>query len=195
MSETVPTFEQKTRAAEQAAAHETLLPAHHETAATNHKVESVAERHAKASEAAQTAHHEAHNHNPLEQLQAAETAAAAPTRHMINKELKDVTLRRELQHIQRHESPVVRRFSRLVHQPAIRVVSETAGKTVSRPSGLLGGGLVAFLGTSTYLYLANHIGFTYNSGVFIALFAGGFILGLCLELAVHLATASRRKVD
>jgi hypothetical protein len=75
------------------------------------------------------------------------------------------------------------------------VASEAAGRTVSRPSGLLGGGLVAFLGTTGYLYLARHIGFTYNYLVFLLLLAGGFILGVSLELLVHLATGSRRDSD
>jgi len=45
---------------------------------------------------------------------------------------------------------------------------------------LLGGGILALLGTSSYLYLAKHIGFTYNYSVFLILFFGGFILGLSL---------------
>ena len=86
-------------------------------------------------------------------------------------------------------------MSRVIHQPVVRVTSEAIGKTVSRPSGLLGGGLVALMGTSIYLYLANHLGFKYNYGVFLCLFVVGFGLGLVLELAVYLATASRRKAD
>jgi hypothetical protein len=184
MSETLHNFETETLAAE----HETLIPAHAERT----HFESAAERHGKAVEAAQTARHEATTTNQFEQFQAAETAAAAPTRHMIDSELKSVTLRRELQHVRRRLPKYARPFSKLVHQPVIRTVSEAAGKTVSRPSGLLGGGLLAFIGTSSYLYLAKHIGFQYNSGVFVLLFVTGFVLGLGLELLVHIATKSRR---
>ncbi|MDB5170855.1 MAG: hypothetical protein JWO35_549 [Candidatus Saccharibacteria bacterium] len=130
----------------------------------------------------------------IEDLKAAsEQAAPAVQPKQINRELKNITLKRELNQIQRKLPAPKRALSKIVHQPVIRAVSETAGKTVSRPSGLLGGGLVAFLGTSGYLYLAKHLGFEYNSFVFVALFAGGFVVGLVLELLVHLATAGHRK--
>lgn len=118
----------------------------------------------------------------------------SPVNHpmQINRELKSITLKRELNQVQR-ELPAHRRaLSKVVHQPAVRVISESAGKTISRPSGLLGGGLVAFLGTSSYLFLAKHLGFEYNSFVFLVLFAGGFVFGLILELLVHMATAKHR---
>jgi hypothetical protein len=130
--------------------------------------------------------------NPLEALQAAEKASQPATPSHINRELKQITLRRELQRLRRQLPAPQRLLSRAVHQPVIRAISQAVGQTVSRPSGLLGGGLVAFLGTSSYLYLARHIGFTYNYLVFLLLLAGGFILGLGLELLVHLATRSRR---
>ena len=106
----------------------------------------------------------------------------------INTALRKITLSRTLHSIQRRENVADRTLSKVVHQPAVRVVSETAGNTVSRPSGILGGGLVAFTGSLVYLYLAKHIGFEYNFGVFLILFAGGFVLGLTLELLVHAAT-------
>jgi hypothetical protein len=132
--------------------------------------------------------------NPLERLQAAEQSPQAAPQH-INRELKQITLRRELQYIRRQLPAPQRALSKIVHQPAVRAVSENAGKTVSRPSGLLGGGLVALIGTSSYLYLAKHIGFTYNYGVFLVLFVAGFAVGLGLELLVHLATSRRRKAS
>jgi len=133
--------------------------------------------------------------NPLEQLAAREQAAQPITPREVNRELKKITLRRELQQVRRKLSAPERAFSRLIHQPVISAVSETTGKTVSRPSGLLGGGLVAFLGTIAYLYLAHHTGFRYNYLVFLFLLVGGFIIGLILEYTVYLATRSRRPHD
>jgi len=127
--------------------------------------------------------------NPLERLQASEKAAQPAVPTHINQELKSITLRRELQQLRRQLPAPQRALSKLIHQPIIRAVSEATGQTVSRPSGLLGGGLVAFIGTSGYLYLARHQGFTYNYTVFLALFVGGFALGLLLEFFVHLATS------
>jgi hypothetical protein len=112
---------------------------------------------------------------------------------LVSDDLKQTNTRQAIVRLQRQESLPTRTFSRLVHQPVVRTISAVADKTVSRPSGLLGGGLVAFMGTSAYLYLANHIGFSYNYLVFLLLLAAGFALGLALELLVHLATASRRR--
>jgi hypothetical protein len=133
--------------------------------------------------------------NAVEQLQAAEAAAAPVQPSVINRQLKQITLRRELKQLQRKETPAERALSRLMHQPVVRTVSEAASQTVSRPSGLLGGSLTAFMGTSAYLYLSKHFGFQYNYLMFLLLLATGFIFGLLLELMVHLATANQRHYD
>ena len=130
--------------------------------------------------------------DPLQRLQAAEKAAepAAPT--FVNADLKKVTLQREIQAIRRKLPATQRALSRVVHQPVVRAISEVTGKTASRPSGLLGGGLVAFLGSAVYLYMTKHVGFSYNYFVFLLLFVGGFGIGLALELVVWALTARRR---
>jgi len=173
--------------------HEHLIE-HAETAETATKAKH--ERHQQLTEARQEARQEAESDDQtLDKLKAAETVPTPAEPQQINRELRKITLRRELQHIRRKLPTSQRVLSRVIHQPTVRVISQAAGKTVSRPSGLLGGGLVALLGTSAYLYLAEHFGFTYNYFVFLTLFVGGFIIGLALELLVYLATASRRKID
>lgn len=129
-----------------------------------------------------------------EHLNAAEKPSQPPINSYVDQELKAITLRRELNLIRRKLPAPQRALSKVIHQPAVRAVSEGAGRTVSRPSGLLGGGITALLGTSAYLYLANHIGFRYNYGVFLVLFAGGFLLGLIIELAVKLARGKHRNL-
>jgi hypothetical protein len=167
-----------------------LLRAHTEAPKTAEKDPAVA-----ALEARQEIRHMQTESNPLEQLEAAE-AAPEPSQHtVINRQLKQITLRRELKQLQRKESRPERVLSRLIHQPAVRALSETAGQTISRPSGLLGGSLTAFVGTTGYLYSARHYGWRYNYLVFLFLMAAGFGLGLVLELLVHLATAGRRQHD
>ncbi len=130
--------------------------------------------------------------NPIEALQAAEKASQPTAPTVIDRQLKQITKNRLLMNIQRKLPAPQRAFSKVIHQPVVRAISETAGKTVSRPSGLLGGGIVAFIGTTAYFYMAQHIGFTYNYLIVILLMVGGFALGLILELAVYIATASRR---
>lgn len=141
---------------------------------------------------AETAHEDA-SQAVAESLKAAESTTAAPTPTAISRDLKNITLKREMNSIQRQENLPQRTLSKVIHQPVIRAVSEAASNSVSRPSGILGGGIVAFIGTSAYLYLAKHLGFEYNFVVFLVLFAGGFIVGLVLELLVHMASVSRRK--
>lgn len=133
--------------------------------------------------------------NPVEELQAAEKAARPKQSLHVNRELKNITLNRELTSIRRQLSTPQRALSKVIHQPVIRAVSEPLGKTVSRPSGLLGGGLMAFIGTTAYLVLARHSGMRYQYSVFLVMFFGGFIVGLVLELAVYAATSSRRHAN
>jgi len=137
----------------------------------------------KARAVAETAEQD----DPLARMEASETEAAKQTPVAPpNSSLKKLTLQRELQDIQRKESAPVRALSKFIHQPVIRAASEVAGKSVSRPSGLLGGGIAAFLGTSIYLYLAYHIGFTYEPSVFVFLLVVGFVAGVTVEMLARL---------
>ncbi len=173
---------------------EKLLTASAETAETAAQAKQEQQR--QLHEARQEAREEAKpDTKTLEALKTSGTAPASVEPRQINRELRKITLRRELQHIRRKLPASQRALSRVIHQPTIRAISEATGKSVTRPSGLLGGGLVALLGTTTYLLMAKHYGFTYNYFVFLVLFVGGFIIGLVLELLVYLATSSRRKID
>jgi hypothetical protein len=127
-----------------------------------------------------------------EALDEAEKPADAPAPQIVTRESKKAGLRQELKRLQRQEKLPARTLSKVVHQPVIRAASEVAGKSLTRPSGLLGGGLVAFLGTASYVYFTRHIGLQYNYFIFIALFIGGFAIGLVLELVVWALSARKR---
>ena len=147
---------------------------------------------AKLEAARQTVEQQTTSTNPLENLKDVEqpsTAATAP----VNKDLKVITLNRELKRLQKQLPLAQRGLSKVVHQPVVRAVSEAGARTVSRPSGLLGGGVLAFVGSSSYLYLARHIGFEYNYFVFTLLFVSGFIVGLLLEFAVWALTRRQQR--
>lgn len=130
-----------------------------------------------------------------EAFKSSENTPAVASHGFVDRQLKSITLRRELQAIRRKLPAPQRALSRVIHQPVVRAVSEGAAKTVSRPSGLLGGGLLAFLGSTGYYYLTSHYGFTYNYFVMLALFAGGFVLGVVLELLVFAFTSSSRRAE
>ena len=140
----------------------------------------------KTMETARLVAASAERDDPLARLQASEAQAAqrapAPPPNVF---LQQQTLQRELKTIQRQESAPARALSRVVHQPIIRAVSGAIGMTISRPSGLLGGGVVAFLGSSVYLYLAYHIGFVYQPSVFLVLLVAGFIVGVAIESVIR----------
>jgi hypothetical protein len=130
--------------------------------------------------------------DPLQRLQESEKAAEPAQQTFVNADLKKVTLQREIQSIRRKLPVAQRALSKVIHQPVVRVVSEVTSKTATRPSGLLGGGFVAFLGSAIYLYMTKHVGFTYNYTIFLLLFLGGFVLGLALEIVIWTATAHHR---
>lgn len=112
-------------------------------------------------------------------------------RHPVSSSLKKITFRKEIKHIRRNLSKADRIGSKIIHQPVIKSVSEVSAKTITRPSGLLGGGIMAFLGTSAYLYLTKHIGLKYNYSIFLFLLVAGFIVGLIIEALVRLVRGKR----
>lgn len=186
------------------AAGENLLPAQAERtpamarqeAAIRHQ--AAAEKQHKLAEAAAIIESTTSGQiNPLERLRAEEKAEtdsyhrASPK--TIDSELKKITLQRELKQVRRQLPVRQRVLSRAVHLPLIRSASEAAAQSISRPSGLFGGGLVAFFGSLGYLYLTKHDNIHYNYFVFLALFIGGFAIGLLLEFIVYLMTRPVRR--
>lgn len=101
-------------------------------------------------------------------------------------QLKQISFGKEIKNIRKRLSSPDRLGSRIIHQPAVREVSKVTAKTITRPSGLLGGGITAFLGTSAYLYLTRYTGLKYNYTVFLVLLVIGFILGLFFEGVIRL---------
>lgn len=106
---------------------------------------------------------------------------------LINKELKGIAYQRTLKRTRSKLPAPARAFSRIVHQPAIEAVSEVAGKTIARPSGVLAGGIFAFLSSSAFLWIARHYGYEYNYLLFALFFVGGFIVGIGVEFGIKLA--------
>jgi hypothetical protein len=104
----------------------------------------------------------------------------------INRELKEIAYQRLLIRARRHFNSYDRTLSRIIHQPTLDTISEAASKSVGRPSGILGGGLTALIGTVIYYLVAKHYGYAYNFLVFVVLIFIGFLLGWAVELLWHL---------
>jgi len=93
-------------------------------------------------------------------------------------------MRQSMTRVQKRLTPAQKSLSDFIHQPLVRRVSEATAETVARPSGILGGGILAFLGSSAYLWFARAAGITYNYFGFFVFFIGGFLLGLVIEHAL-----------
>ena len=64
----------------------------------------------------------------------------------IDRAMKALSLKNELNQIRQRLPTSQRLLSKAIHQPVIRRTSDISAKTITRPYGLLGGGLLAFLG-------------------------------------------------
>lgn len=104
----------------------------------------------------------------------------------VQKELKADAYRRTLKKIRGRLNPAERTLSRVVHHPIVEPISEFSAKTVARPSGVLGGGIAALIGSGVVLYMAKRYGFHYNFSVFLLLLAAGFVAGILIEIATKL---------
>jgi hypothetical protein len=112
---------------------------------------------------------------------------------VIDKAVKYQAYQKTLKGVRHHLPPAQRAFSKLIHQPTIEKVSELGSKTIARPSGLLGGGFFALLGTTIVIWMSRHYGFRYNYFVIVGLMIGGFFAGLALELFIRLGTKLFRR--
>jgi hypothetical protein len=161
-------------------------PAHHEH--HQHKVEKAPDleqaRHKVEQEVEKS--HKAEAPEPADKLH--EPRQDYPA----NRELKEMAYSRSLNRARKQLSPAGRTFSKFIHQPAVNAASEALGRTVGRPSGIFGGGLLALVGTSGYYYLTKHYGYTYNYFIFVLLLGFGFLLGWTLELAWKLGRTTKR---
>ena len=152
---------------------------------------STAEHHEKAK-ASPNAEHVRHK---IEEVALSSDAVRAKTeKHTsapktkvehVGADTKELMYSRTLLKIRRHLSPLSRAGSKIIHQRAIESTSEAASNTVARASGLLGGGLVAFVGTTIYYYYARKYGYDYNFTVFFILFVLGFIFGWFAEVSIN----------
>ena len=106
----------------------------------------------------------------------------------IDRAMKRVSLNNELKLIRTKLTSSQRLLSKSVHQPTIRRLSDVAEHTITRPVGLLGGGVLAFCGSLIYLLFSKYVGLRYNYLIFIMLFVLGYAIATAIEL---LSKASR----
>jgi len=113
------------------------------------------------------------------------------TQYGVQKELKDEAYANTMRRVRGQLKPADRMASKWLHNSKVEAISVVAAQTVARPSGLLGGGLVALLGSSIVLFMASRYGFSYNFSLFLVLFVVGFAVGTIVEFVGRLLHRNR----
>ncbi len=144
------------------------------------------ERHETSTEHSQEKQHEQLETARHKLEQAPEPAAKAsehdhrPSHHPTTLD-KEAAYHDTLRSLQRHLSPASRRFSKVIHSPAVEKTSEVVGATVARPSVTLGATTTALIVGGFLYFTARAYGFALSgSELLLSLIIGG-ILGLLVE--------------
>lgn len=103
----------------------------------------------------------------------------------VNSSLKKHARNQTLRKVQRKLPASQRSFSKVIHQPAVEQLSDVAGATIARPSGVLAGGFFSLVISVLALGICRYYGYEYNFSIGLMAFAGGFVLGLFIELLLR----------
>ena len=105
----------------------------------------------------------------------------------ITKAEKTRTYKMTMNRMQSKLSPTSKSFSKFIHTPFVEKSSEVLGASVARPSGILGAGIIGFVGFTTVIYFAKRNGFEISNryALVVILFVGGWALGLLVELVIR----------
>lgn len=99
---------------------------------------------------------------------------------------KKQTYRATMNRIESQLPAYQRTFSRFINAEPVDKVSTVAAKTVARPSGLLGGGVIALIGLVIVTIFAANIGFEVKPITFVLFLVAGWALGLIVEAIYRL---------
>jgi hypothetical protein len=184
--------------------HHESLPKHHEQIDLNKEIAKNLERVKDQAEQG-----ESHDHS-IDKIKASIHKEAVSAREVtvgehrqdsnaplvgMQRELKAEAYDKTIQRVRNHLNPVERNLSKVIHHPVVEPISELSSKTLARPSGILGGGIAALVGSGAVLYMAKHYGFRYNLTTFLVLLVGGFACGTLVELIVWLVWQRKRSID
>lgn len=86
-----------------------------------------------------------------------------------------------MHHVRQRLSKPNQAFSKVIHQPVVEKVSDVAGKTIARPSGIIGGTVAAGVGILSVYGVARFAGFSLSGSEMPLLLVAGFAVGLFVE--------------
>lgn len=121
----------------------------------------------------------------LRQKNESSPSQTVPERRIYGNE-QVVSFTRTMTRVRKKLSPIEKPLSKVIHNPIVDKTSEVVGKTIARPSSVLGGAFFALIGTSALLWITRHYGYEYNYLVVIMMFAIGMIVGISIEALVKL---------
>lgn len=151
---------------------------HHEHQENLTKIKEKIEKASKSSEELTKTHHQAEDEDHK------------TTNLHIGAQLSKQGLKQSLKQIQHNLPTYQRPFSKFIHNNAVEKISDAAGSTVARPSGILVGGVFSFISSVGVLTICRYYGYEYNYWIGLVSFVGGFAVGLLLELLARLVKRS-----
>jgi hypothetical protein len=151
---------------------------------TQEALAETVERQQERIETARKDIEQTESHTDRESVRAQHDSAEQTVR--ITSHDKRHAYRSTLSRVQSQLSPAKKRISKAIHNPVVERVSETAEKTVARPSGILGGGIVATIGLAVMNYYANRNGFRLSGSELIIFVGLGYISGVAIEYLIRL---------
>lgn len=143
---------------------------------------SKAAEHSPGAKQAETtqARHEAH-----QLAQTAEQVSLSSERpaqdEFRTRETKAHAFDTTMHHVRTRLSRSERSFSKFIHKPGVETTSEFIGKTVTRPSGIIGATLFVCIGLLLIYSVARFAGFSLSGSELPLLLLVGFIVGLLVE--------------
>ena len=99
----------------------------------------------------------------------------------VHRSHKQMTYRATMRRVEGKLPGYQRRFSKVINNDTVDKVSNITSKTVARPSGLLGGGVVAFLALLIVTIYASRYGWEVSGSEFIIFVVVGWAIGLVAE--------------
>lgn len=103
-----------------------------------------------------------------------------------SKAQKKAAYKSEMRKIQQQLPPTARVFSKIVHNPAVEVVSDVAAETIMRPSFLIVGATAGIIVGGGLYITAKIYGFTLPNSQFLLAFIVGGVIGVAGELLLRL---------
>jgi hypothetical protein len=99
----------------------------------------------------------------------------------VHRSHKQMTYKATMRRVEGKLPAYQRTFSKVINNDTVDKVSNIASKTVARPSGLLGGGAVAFVALLIVTFYASRYGWEVSGSEFIVFMIAGWALGLLVE--------------